>query len=393
MGHRVWRVQLAALMLSALALPWQPLAAPASDESQAPTRLDLSRQPSAGTIEAVSGEVFIRRRNESAWVRVVQPNTPFDMTDVIRTGPDGLARVRFVDRGPRSVLRGAFDLGPGTDLQPQSAEDELRRLPDVPPRGRLIWWLVRGAVRMFLEADADGSRPLRFGGVGPTCDARPGETRNPWIVGERGPFEPLLHARLALRHAAFETTAVRQLRAGGGLLRSDLVAQVDEAQAGAVLAVRYGELTCRSTNRTGTTSRVASGELVTLGADGRMRRATLDAGRWGQLTARTQVPGLAPLDANSTPSGGPSTGGALDAGDGFSVIANTALSGANDEMHGRYTVAQCKKLCTARPWCRSFDYDKAGQWCNLSRGSQVGGTLRGDAAWDFYYVRERVTPK
>jgi hypothetical protein len=82
-----------------------------------------------------------------------------------------------------------------------------------------------------------------------------------------------------------------------------------------------------------------------------------------------------------------------DAGDGYSVITNSALPGMNNQLHGKYSVAECKKLCTERPWCRSFDYDKKGSWCQLSGGSLRSAPLRPDTAWDFYYNRSRLKPQ
>lgn len=375
------------------AVVWSPRGTPnvrahPSEAAQERTSSDV-----AGTIEATSGSVFIRRLGEQAWIRVDRDGVPFQMTDTIRTGPNSLVRLRFDDRATGSVLKGAFDLGPDTELQPHDAAEAIRRMPDTPPRGGRIWWLIKGVLRGFWETlNPANTNRLRIG-IGTTlCEAQPGVPQIPWRVGQRIPFEPNGPVTPMLRLASDRTVVGLQTPAANQAQASDIIAGVDDAQATSELAVRYGQLVCRAADRTGRTVVVPSGEVLTVSAGGVPRRVPLDAARWAQLVARTTPRGAAPLDVPPSAAAAASPAGGVDAGDGYSVIANSALPGLNNELHGKYTVAQCKTLCTARPWCRSFDYEKAEGWCHLSGGSLGSAALRSDGAWDFFYNRGRLGP-
>ncbi len=55
--------------------------------------------------------------------------------------------------------------------------------------------------------------------------------------------------------------------------------------------------------------------------------------------------------------------------------SNAAISGHNVEQLSGVSVKQCKKACSSRKWCKSFDYYKDGAKCDLSNKHQqdVGG--------------------
>jgi len=66
--------------------------------------------------------------------------------------------------------------------------------------------------------------------------------------------------------------------------------------------------------------------------------------------------------------------GCTNSGYMFFVTRNAAISGHNREQHGG-SVAQCQALCQARSWCKSFDYYKHANKCDLSdkNAADVGG--------------------
>ena len=58
----------------------------------------------------------------------------------------------------------------------------------------------------------------------------------------------------------------------------------------------------------------------------------------------------------------------------FELTENAAISGHNKE-HMAGTVSACKVACLAKSWCKSFDYNKKSNECDLSDKNKddVGG--------------------
>jgi len=59
----------------------------------------------------------------------------------------------------------------------------------------------------------------------------------------------------------------------------------------------------------------------------------------------------------------------------FKNVANAAISGHNDKQLQNVTVERCMEACLATEWCKSFDYHKNVNKCDLSKKSadEVGG--------------------
>jgi len=62
----------------------------------------------------------------------------------------------------------------------------------------------------------------------------------------------------------------------------------------------------------------------------------------------------------------------------FLHARNAAIQGHNKEQLTDVTVEDCKAACCSRDWCKSFDYYKLSQKCDLSEGIalEVGGLKR-----------------
>jgi hypothetical protein len=59
----------------------------------------------------------------------------------------------------------------------------------------------------------------------------------------------------------------------------------------------------------------------------------------------------------------------------FIKISNAAISGWNREHHANVDVVDCENLCSHRPWCKSFDFYRSSNECDLSDANtdDVGG--------------------
>jgi hypothetical protein len=73
------------------------------------------------------------------------------------------------------------------------------------------------------------------------------------------------------------------------------------------------------------------------------------------------------------------------------VTRNAAISGHNRQNLKEVTVSDCEKACRSRSWCKSFDWYKHENKCDLSDKSAQDGPLKWDYAghpYDHYGCRE-----
>ncbi len=61
--------------------------------------------------------------------------------------------------------------------------------------------------------------------------------------------------------------------------------------------------------------------------------------------------------------------------DGYARVLNAAISGHNTKHLSNASVRDCMAACDREPWCRSFDYYKGQNQCDLSdkTAAEVGG--------------------
>jgi hypothetical protein len=76
----------------------------------------------------------------------------------------------------------------------------------------------------------------------------------------------------------------------------------------------------------------------------------------------------------------------------YALSKNSVIPGNNAMTLTHMNTNDCKKICNSNDWCKSFDFNKKNNSCNLSSASRGTSTLKKNSRYD-YFEKENLIKK